>query len=36
MFLPIEEKKVKEEANTNILLMSGNKLLKQVKEEQEI
>jgi hypothetical protein len=32
MLLPIEEKKVKEESNTNILLMSGKELLKEVKE----
>jgi hypothetical protein len=36
MLLPIEEKKVKEEANTSILLMSGKDLLKEVKEEQEM
>jgi hypothetical protein len=36
MLLPIEEKKVKEEANTSILLMSGKELLKEVKKEQEI
>jgi hypothetical protein len=36
MLLPIEEKRVKEEANTNILLMSGKELLKEVKEEQEM
>jgi hypothetical protein len=34
--LPIEEKKVKEEANTSILLMSGKELLKEVKKEQEM
>ena len=33
VLLPIEEKKVKEEANTSILLMSGKELLKEVKEE---
>jgi hypothetical protein len=33
---PIEEKKVKEEAKTSILLMSGKELLKGVKEEQEM
>jgi hypothetical protein len=33
MLLPIEEKTVKEEANTSILLMSGKELLKEVKEE---
>jgi hypothetical protein len=32
MLLPIEEKRVKEEANTIILLMSGKELLKEVKE----
>jgi hypothetical protein len=36
MLLPIEEKKVKEEANTSILLMSGKELLKEVKKEQEM
>ena len=36
MLLPIVEKRVKEEANTSILLMSGKKLLKEVKEEQEM
>jgi hypothetical protein len=36
MFLPIEENKVKEEANTSILLMSGKELLKEVKKEQEM
>jgi hypothetical protein len=36
MFLPIEEKKVKEEANTSIFLMSGKELLKEVKKEQEM
>ena len=35
MLLPMEEKRVKEEASTNILLMSGKELLKEVKEEQE-
>jgi hypothetical protein len=33
MLLPIEENKVKEEANTSILLMSGKELLKEVKKE---
>jgi hypothetical protein len=33
MLLPIEEKKVKEEANPSILLMSGKELLKDVKKE---
>jgi hypothetical protein len=36
MLLPIEEKKVKEEANTNILLMSGKKLPSEVKRGQEM
>jgi hypothetical protein len=36
MLLPIEEKKVKEEANTSILLMSGKELLSEVKKEQEM
>jgi hypothetical protein len=36
MLLPIEEKKVKEEANTSILLMSGKKLLIEVKKEHEM
>jgi hypothetical protein len=33
MLLPIEDKKVKEESNTSILLMSGNDLLSEVKKE---
>jgi hypothetical protein len=33
MLFPIKEKKVKEEANTSILLMSGKELLKEVKKE---
>jgi hypothetical protein len=33
MLLPIEEKKVKEETNTRILLMSGKEPLKEVKKE---
>jgi hypothetical protein len=36
MLLPIEEKKVKEEASTSILLMSGKELLREVKKEQEM
>ena len=36
MLLPIEEKKVKEEARTHILLISGKELLSEVKKEQEI
>jgi hypothetical protein len=31
--LPIEEKKVKEEASVSILLMSGKELLSEVKKE---
>ena len=30
IFFPIDEKKVKEEANTSILLMSGKELLREV------
>jgi hypothetical protein len=36
MLLPIEEKKVKEESKTSILLMSGKELLKEVKKGQEM
>jgi hypothetical protein len=36
MLLPMEEKRVKEESNTRILLMSGKELLKEFKEEQEM
>jgi hypothetical protein len=36
MLLPIEEKKVKEEAITSILLMSGKELLSEDKKEQEM
>jgi hypothetical protein len=36
MFLPIEDKGVKEEASPSILLMSGKELLKEVKKEQEM
>jgi hypothetical protein len=36
MLLPIEEKKVKDEANMSILLMSGKELLNEVKKEQEM
>jgi hypothetical protein len=36
MLLPIEEKKVREEANTSILLMSEKELLKEVKKGQEM
>jgi hypothetical protein len=34
--LPIEDKKVKEEASTSILLMGWKELLKKVKKEQEM
>jgi hypothetical protein len=36
MLFPIEKKKVKEEAITRILLMSGKELLKEFKKEQNI
>jgi hypothetical protein len=36
MLLSIEEKKVKEEVSTSILLMSGKELLSEVKKEQEM
>jgi hypothetical protein len=36
MLFPIEGKKVKEEANTSILLMSGKELLKEFKKEHEM
>jgi hypothetical protein len=36
MLFPMEKKRVKEEANTSILLMSGKELLKEAKEEQEM
>jgi hypothetical protein len=36
MLLPMEEKRVKEEDSTSILLMSEKELLKEVKEEQEM
>jgi hypothetical protein len=36
MLLPIEDKGEKVEASSSILLMSGNELLKEVKEEKEI
>ena len=36
MLLPIEEKKLKEEANTSILLMSGKEFLKEAKKVQEM
>jgi hypothetical protein len=32
MFLPIDEKKVNEEANTSVLLMSEKELLSEVKK----
>jgi hypothetical protein len=33
MLFPIEDKKVKEEASTSILFMSGKEILKKVKKE---
>jgi hypothetical protein len=36
MLLPIEEKKVKDEASTSILPMSGKELLNEVKKEQDM
>jgi hypothetical protein len=36
MLLPIEEKKVKDEASASILFMSGKELLNEVKKEQEM
>jgi hypothetical protein len=36
ILLPIEEKKVKEESNTSILLMSGKELLSEFKKEHEM
>jgi hypothetical protein len=36
MLLPMEDKKVKEEASPSILLMSGKELLNEVKKEQEM
>jgi hypothetical protein len=36
MLLPIEEKKVKEEAITSILIMSGKELVSEVKKEQKM
>jgi hypothetical protein len=36
MLLPIEEKKVKNEANMSILLMSGKELMNEVKKEHEM
>jgi hypothetical protein len=36
MLLPIEENKLKEEAITSILFMSGKELLSEVKKEQEM
>jgi hypothetical protein len=33
MLLPIEDNKVREEANTSILLMSREEFLKEVKKE---
>jgi hypothetical protein len=36
MLLPIEEKKVKDEVNASILLMSGKELLREVRREHEM
>jgi len=36
MLLPIEEKKVKYEASTSIIIMSGKELLNKVNKEQEM
>jgi hypothetical protein len=36
MLLPIEDKKTKPEASNTILLMSGKKLLEEVKKDQEM
>jgi hypothetical protein len=36
ILLPTEEKKVREEASTSILLMSRKELLKEVKKGQEM
>jgi hypothetical protein len=36
MMFPLEDKGVKEEASPSILLMSGKKLLKEVKKDQEM
>jgi hypothetical protein len=36
MFLPIEDKKVKEEKRNTILLMSGKELLEEVKKEEDM
>ena len=36
VLLPIEDKKVKEEANTSILLMSGKEILSEVKKKKEM
>jgi hypothetical protein len=36
MLLPIEDKKVKEEASISILIMSGKELLSEVKKEWEM
>jgi hypothetical protein len=36
MLLPIEDKKVKEEASNTILLMSGKELLDEVKKEEDM
>jgi hypothetical protein len=36
MFLPIEEKKEKEEYSIRIILMSGKELLNEIKKDQEM
>jgi hypothetical protein len=36
MLLPIEDKKVKEEASNTILLMSGKELLNEVRKDEEM
>jgi hypothetical protein len=36
MLLPIEDKKVKEEVNASILLMSGKEILSEVMKEHEM
>jgi hypothetical protein len=36
ILLPFEGKKVKEESNTSILLMSGKELLREVKKEHDM
>jgi hypothetical protein len=36
MLLPIEDKKVKEEANNTILLMSGKEILNEFRKEEDM